>query len=265
MNMNDIGIILYNKREASSLKLHVIAEHIKVRAKYLMAIEDGNLKELPSLVYTAGYIKLYADYLGLNGDKLAEDYRRIMSKLDAPEEHVVSRSVKESFKPSFIILSVSLFLALLLFYSWSKIDIDLANYKVSENIKKDSRDNSFANYHAINADIIKKAPHGENDKNNNHLKSNLNALLKNFRNNNLKLVILAKESTKIKILNNKGEILYEKNLQIGDTFFVPENEDIIIKAENNKAIEIFNNDNIINLDNTDIKKNYLFKHKNIVF
>jgi cytoskeletal protein RodZ len=47
----------------------------KIRAKYLEAMENGSLNELPADAYTKGFVLRYANYLGMDGKKAVDEYR----------------------------------------------------------------------------------------------------------------------------------------------------------------------------------------------
>ena len=46
----------------------------KIRAKYLRALEDENFEELPAATYVKGFLRTYADYLGLDGQLYVDEY-----------------------------------------------------------------------------------------------------------------------------------------------------------------------------------------------
>ncbi len=46
----------------------------KVRAKFLLALESGNWKELPQDVYVRGFVLAYSKYLGLTGSEVLSLY-----------------------------------------------------------------------------------------------------------------------------------------------------------------------------------------------
>ena len=48
----------------------------KIRARYLGALERGDYKELPGAVYTKGFLRNYALYLGLDPDEVLVQWRR---------------------------------------------------------------------------------------------------------------------------------------------------------------------------------------------
>jgi len=75
----NIGQALRALREAKNLSLNDIAEKTCVRRAYLQAIEDLNIDQLPSRPFAVGYVKAYAEALGVNTDKAVRQFR-----LDAP-------------------------------------------------------------------------------------------------------------------------------------------------------------------------------------
>jgi len=70
-----IGQKLKTAREAQNLTLRNIYEKTKIPVAHLQGIDSGNDEDLPEPVYVAGYIRRYADIVGLDGHGLAEEYR----------------------------------------------------------------------------------------------------------------------------------------------------------------------------------------------
>jgi cytoskeleton protein RodZ len=71
-----IGTTLREARNRRGIDLAAVEAAIKIRARYLRAMENEEWGALPGGVYTRGFIRTYAGYLGLDGERLAEDYRR---------------------------------------------------------------------------------------------------------------------------------------------------------------------------------------------
>ncbi len=67
---------LYAAREAKGVDLYRAERDTKIRARYLGALERGDYKELPGAVYTKGFLRNYALYLGLDPDEILEQWRR---------------------------------------------------------------------------------------------------------------------------------------------------------------------------------------------
>ncbi|HET6570883.1 MAG TPA: helix-turn-helix domain-containing protein [Solirubrobacterales bacterium] len=71
-----IGETLREARNRRKLRLPEVEAAIKIRVRYLQAIENEEWDALPGGAYTRGFIRTYAAHLGLDGDRLADDYRR---------------------------------------------------------------------------------------------------------------------------------------------------------------------------------------------
>ncbi|HSS03972.1 MAG TPA: helix-turn-helix domain-containing protein [Solirubrobacterales bacterium] len=73
---NGIGATLREARNRRKVDLSEVEAAIKIRIRYLQAIENEEWDALPGGAYTRGFIRTYAFYLGLDGERLADDYRR---------------------------------------------------------------------------------------------------------------------------------------------------------------------------------------------
>jgi hypothetical protein len=71
-----IGPTLREARNRRKIDLAEVETAIKIRVRYLQAIENEEWDALPGGAYTRGFIRTYAFYLGLDGERLADDYRR---------------------------------------------------------------------------------------------------------------------------------------------------------------------------------------------
>jgi hypothetical protein len=74
-----IGPTLRDARNRRKLDLPEVEDAIKIRVRYLQAIENEQWDTLPGGAYTRGFIRTYASYLGLDGDRLVDDYRRVVA------------------------------------------------------------------------------------------------------------------------------------------------------------------------------------------
>jgi cytoskeleton protein RodZ len=63
-----LGQILRQERQLRDIPLDRIEEATRIRAAQLRAIEDDRLEALPAEAYARGFVRTYAEYLGLNGD-----------------------------------------------------------------------------------------------------------------------------------------------------------------------------------------------------
>ena len=72
--MFEIGNSLREARLRKELDFPELEEGTKIRAKYLRALEDENFEQLPASTYVRGFLRTYADYLGLDGQLYVDEY-----------------------------------------------------------------------------------------------------------------------------------------------------------------------------------------------
>jgi hypothetical protein len=70
-----IGSVFREARNRRKIDLSEVEAATRIRLRYLRAIENEEWGVLPGGVYTRGFIRTYASYLGLDGERLADDYR----------------------------------------------------------------------------------------------------------------------------------------------------------------------------------------------
>jgi hypothetical protein len=79
-----------NSLREARLRRHIEfsdAEHgTKIRGKYLRALEDERFELLPSHTYIKGFLRSYAEYLGLDGQLYVDEYnsRFVVGEEDSP-------------------------------------------------------------------------------------------------------------------------------------------------------------------------------------
>lgn len=72
--MLDIGVTLKTAREQRGLTLDDVAEATKIRASYLAAIEEEAFDRLPGPTYARGFLRSYAELLGLDPQILIDEF-----------------------------------------------------------------------------------------------------------------------------------------------------------------------------------------------
>lgn len=71
-----IGSTLRDARNRRKVELSEAESATKIRMRYLRAMENEQWDVLPGGAYSRAFIRTYASYLGLDGERLADDYRR---------------------------------------------------------------------------------------------------------------------------------------------------------------------------------------------
>jgi len=86
----EIGNSLREVRVRQGLDFTEVELATKVRAKYIRALEEEDFEILPGPTYIKGFLRAYADYLGLDGQLYVDEYTSRFV-LDAYEEAAPAR------------------------------------------------------------------------------------------------------------------------------------------------------------------------------
>ena len=89
-----VGARLAEARKAQALELTEVASRTRVPLRHLEAIEANDLTALPAIPYSVGFVRSYAQLLGLDAPALAREFREEMSG------GKVERAAPEPFEPA---------------------------------------------------------------------------------------------------------------------------------------------------------------------
>ena len=70
-----IGQVLEQARKERGLTLEEVEHATKIRKRYLVGLEREDYRVLPDTVYARGFLKTYANYLGLDGEELSREFK----------------------------------------------------------------------------------------------------------------------------------------------------------------------------------------------
>ncbi|MGH3020553.1 MAG: helix-turn-helix domain-containing protein [Gaiellaceae bacterium] len=87
--MFEIGNSLREARLRQGLEFPRIETETKIRGKYLRALEEEQFEVLPGETYVKGFLRTYADYLGLEGQLYVDEYN---SRFTTAEETTAAPS-----------------------------------------------------------------------------------------------------------------------------------------------------------------------------
>jgi len=86
----EIGNSLREARVRQQLELSEVELATKIRARYLRALEEESFETLPAQTYVKGFLRTYADYLGLEGQLYVDEFNSRYGD-EEPREPVVAR------------------------------------------------------------------------------------------------------------------------------------------------------------------------------
>ena len=123
------GTIFKEKRQSLGVSLDDVSSELKIRKRYLEAIEQDNHAELQSGFYFKGYVKNYARYLQIDEEKFIEFLE------DAPEVGLTVYDISsEAQTPSRKLLYLSLLmLVIVIFIAKLLFSTDLPKVAIDDN------------------------------------------------------------------------------------------------------------------------------------
>ena len=104
-DLASFGEELRREREIRAISLKEIADATKISKRFLEAIERNDHKTLPAPVFTRGFIREYARYLGLNAEEMVNRYNYAAAGDDRIEQSahldrlVTPKTVEPARKP----------------------------------------------------------------------------------------------------------------------------------------------------------------------
>lgn len=93
-----VGSCLKRKREELGLPLKDLSKKLGIKHEYLEDLEEGNYADLPPQVYVRGFIKSYANLLGIDASQLVKIYNHETSFLS--EDEIESKKREEKGRNS---------------------------------------------------------------------------------------------------------------------------------------------------------------------
>ena len=108
--MKTVGQMLKEARVEKRLSLQEVERSIKIRVPLLTAIEADEFHKLPSSLYAKGFIRNYAEFLGLSTERVMAFYRR--QTKEVTKSSILPKSMAASLNPPLFQLTPGKFLGL---------------------------------------------------------------------------------------------------------------------------------------------------------
>ncbi len=109
------GTILKKAREEKGWTYHDVEERIKIRARYLAALEAEEYNILPGQTYTRGFLRTYSKLLGLHSDDIINLYNASFENEPAPEIKPPLTPIQSTpvwFKPIVVVVMAAVAIAI---------------------------------------------------------------------------------------------------------------------------------------------------------
>jgi cytoskeleton protein RodZ len=104
----EIGNSLREARQRQGLDLARVEDATKIRAKHLQALEDERFEVLPAETYVKGFLRAYAEFLGLDGELYVDEFNsRFASVEELPVAAAPPRRRKRASESSFVVVALA--------------------------------------------------------------------------------------------------------------------------------------------------------------
>jgi cytoskeletal protein RodZ len=115
---NGVGTLLCATRMRMGKDLQHIAEILHIRYNYLVAMEDGRYEDLPGQAYAIGFVRAYADHLGLDGDEVVRRYKEESSGLKNRPVFEFPLATPDSGVPSGALILIAVLFGMVVYGVW---------------------------------------------------------------------------------------------------------------------------------------------------
>jgi cytoskeleton protein RodZ len=124
-----IGRDLRSARLERGEDLYDIADILRIRPIYLEALEAGDAAVMPGRPYLLGFMKCYADYLGLDGRALAQSLKDAGRDVASGPALVYRTPADQPARPTKALAAISIVFAVLVYGGWhgyssGQLDLD---------------------------------------------------------------------------------------------------------------------------------------------
>ncbi|MDD9878530.1 MAG: helix-turn-helix transcriptional regulator, partial [Magnetovibrio sp.] len=118
VNDTGVGALLRASRMRIGEDLRDVADMLRIRHPYLEAIEDGRFQDLPGQAYAVGFIRAYAEHLGLDSEEVVRRYKDEVSG-DGPRADLrFPTPVAEAGVPGGAVVFIGLLIAVIAYGGW---------------------------------------------------------------------------------------------------------------------------------------------------
>jgi len=148
-----VGEAFANTRNKFGWSLEQVAADLKIRPVFLRAIEEGRHNDLPGVAYAVGFVRSYADYLGLDPEPLVQRFKAEAAAIDQAPNLNFPAAVEEGKVPTGAIILVSLVLIGIAYLVWNYVstqDDEPAPSLVAESNESGGSGGSASNQPAAN-------------------------------------------------------------------------------------------------------------------
>ncbi len=217
-----VGQILQRTREHYGQTLDEVEQNLRIRASQLKAIEELDLESLPGRVYAIGFVRSYAEYLGLDGDKMVHLFKaQSVGRTAKTELHFPVSAVESQVPNAYLVIGALTVLILLLAY-WTIFHTPTQYVEEIPPVPEVLRQGNAALLEPTPVAMAEPA-----------------VIVEAIKQNRMELVIVA--DSWVEIRNAEGKPIISQVLKPKDRYMVPEEEGLTLTTGNAGGIMVYIN------------------------
>ena len=113
-----VGRVLREAREGFGQDIATVSQQLRIRSVYLTAIEEGRYQDLPGSTYAVGFVRSYAEYLGLEPNEIVRRFRDEAAEVNGRTKLNFPMPAVEARVPSGALVLMALMVAVLAYGGW---------------------------------------------------------------------------------------------------------------------------------------------------
>lgn len=106
-----VGMMLRSARLRRGEDIERVAALLRLRTSYIEAIEQGRYNELPGAAYALGFVRAYAEHLGLDGHEVVRRFKAEAAGLERRQDLSLPMPLSERSRPGGGLLLIALIVA----------------------------------------------------------------------------------------------------------------------------------------------------------
>lgn len=264
--VDKVGSLLKEMRQQKGLRLPDVAKKLCIRRIYLEAIEESDYKEIPPIPYGIGFIRSYAEYLGLNSNNIVELYKE-ETNTNTNKGIYVLEPQSEATVPGRKYLLISLLAILFIYVLWQVFNKSqtaeeavVENTVAEENNGEQEQPIVVEDYAVIPEETINTEKTADSEIINEQVTVTEESfeepkVVAEAKETESKVLLKIKTETWVEV-KNKDTLYISKVLQAGDEYVVPEGgKGMILSVGKVDGVDVYINGKIVPVAKVNKKTN----------
>ncbi|MEZ5813320.1 MAG: DUF4115 domain-containing protein [Alphaproteobacteria bacterium] len=236
-NEMPVGEILRRTRQHYNQSIQDIEYALRIRASQIEAIESGDLKALPGKVYAVGFVRSYAEFLGLDGDKIVKLFKTQAAGQEPETELYFPAPASEGQLPPWWITLTCIFAAIAILAFWfgeSRQQREIVETIPPVPPAMQAEESVVSPASSSAAPAAESAPEVETEAEN-EAKQEEDIIKEKPAKG---IILNIRENSWVEIRDKQGKAMLSRVLKAGDQYYVPDRPDLTISIGNAGGVEI---------------------------